>query len=163
MPLETRNTKPEHLLVGDVYFSFEISWRDKSLAKYEWCKNPMLMRMWLKWHNHLHSKQKRNTIMQMTEAFMLFNGWRGFCDIQETVPQKGDISNWYSFIVNKSLHFTPTWLSSQCWPISASQFLPILSQECTKVLVIFKDIKQITRTHIWEATELMSLELLHRE
>lgn len=42
--------------------------------------------------------------MQMTEAVTLFNGWSGFCDIQETVAQKGEISNWCSFIVAE--HFS---------------------------------------------------------
>lgn len=76
----------------------------KSVAKYERCKNPTLMRLRLKWNNHPHSKQKRSSIMQMTEAVTLFNGWSGFCDIQETVAQKGEISNWCSFIVAE--HFS---------------------------------------------------------
>lgn len=42
--------------------------------------------------------------------------------------QKGDISNWYSFILTESLLFTIFWLRSQFRPFSTSEFLPVLFQ-----------------------------------
>lgn len=86
--------------------------RDKSMAKYEWCKNDMLMGMWLKWNNHLNSKQKKSSIMQMTEAFNHFNGWRGFCDIQETVTQRGKPKGRHFKLVQLHCH---TFLVDKYW------------------------------------------------
>lgn len=134
------------------------------MAKCEWCKNSMLMSMWLKLNNHLHSKQKRTSIMQMTEAFMLFSCWRGFCNIQETVTQrgnqKGEISNWYSFIVTESILFILSCLYSQ--------FRTLFNFRIS-LLTLYKspgDIYGCENGELqltFEAAELISLELLHGE
>lgn len=124
--LESRNTKLQHQLVGDVCFSFEISWRDKSAAEYEWCKNSMLMRMWLKLNNHLHSKQKRSCIMQMSEAFMLFRAWEGFCEIQETVTQRGETKREKFQTASASLsHFSSSTVNTE---LLLLQFYPVIVQ-----------------------------------
>lgn len=48
------------------------------------------MRMWLKWNNHLQPGQKRSSIMQMTEAFILFNSWKGAFVTYRRQSHKGE-------------------------------------------------------------------------